>query len=69
MHRLPEMLGNIPVSASFSQKEEPDCIYFLHAVKHHYEEDVQATGPVKIQFCMQHCQTIMQSHNGDREIV
>ena len=40
-HRLPEMLGNIPV-VSVSARKRTGLNILLHAVKHHYEEDVQA---------------------------
>ena len=40
-HRLPEMLGNIPV-VPVSARKRTGLNILLHAVKHHYEEDVQA---------------------------
>ena len=40
-HRLPELLGNIPV-VPVSARKRTGLNILLHAVKHHYEEDVQA---------------------------
>lgn len=43
MHRLPEVLGGIPV-VPVSARQRSGLNVLLHAVKHHYEEDVH--GPV-----------------------
>ncbi len=43
MHRLPEVLGGIPV-VPVSARQRSGLNVLLHAVKHHYEEEVQ--GPV-----------------------
>lgn len=42
-HRLPEMLGNIPV-VPVSARKRTGLNVLLHAVKHHYNEEVE--GPV-----------------------
>lgn len=39
LHRLPEMLGNIPV-VPVSARKRTGLDVLLHAVKHHYEEEV-----------------------------
>ena len=43
MHRLPEVLGHIPV-VPVSARKRTGLNVLLHAVKHHYEEEVE--GPV-----------------------
>lgn len=42
LHRLPEMLGNIPV-VPVSARKRTGLDVLLHAVKHHYEEQSQET--------------------------
>ncbi len=67
LHRLPEMLGSIPV-VPVSARKRTGLDVLLHAVVHHYEEGPQGvvvTYTPKIENKISKIETILKAHYGD----
>ncbi len=66
LHRLPEMLGSIPV-VPVSARKRTGLDVLLHAVVHHYEEDPQGVVvnyTPKIENKISKIETVLKAHYG-----
>ncbi len=69
LHRLPELLGSIPV-IPVSARKRTGLDVLLHAVVHHYEEDPQGivvNYTPKIENKLSKIETVLKAHYGDMD--